>query len=370
MTDLCGAIVVFRADASLQIGAGHVMRCLTLAAALAARGARCRFVCRPHTGHLIEQIARQGFDVTALAPAPPTNGALPGAAAQAACLGCDPDVDAKQTLAAIGDARPEWLVVDHYGIDAAWEARVQPLVARLMVIDDLANRPHSCDLLLDQNLGRQADSYAAWVAPGCRVLAGPRFALLRPEFAALRAYSLQRRKQIALNRLLIALGGGDQADATARVLVGLRECELPASCRLSVVLGAAAPGVQRVQELAAQMPWPTEVLAGVDDMAQRMADADLAVGAAGGSAWERCSLGLPTALIVLADNQRPGALALESAGAAVLLGDADSAAQSLPAAMARLADRLELGRLAAAAGRIADGRGSDRVVAQMMAPDV
>jgi len=367
MTGLAGATIAFRVDASLQIGTGHVMRCLTLAQALMAAGARCRFVCRAHEGHLIEHITGQGFDATTLPIGAPDFLAAPGGPTHAAWLGCSTSTDAQQTLAAFDGQRLDGLVVDHYALDATWEALVRPQVSYLMVIDDLADRPHRCDLLLDQNLGRHAADYAACVPPGCRVFAGPRYALLRPEFAALREYSLQRRPAAGLRQVLIALGGVDRTDATGRVLAAMREGDLPPSCRLTVVMGAHAPWLQRVRVLAVQMPWPTEVLVGVSDMAQRMADADLSIGAAGGTAWERCCLGLPTLLSVLADNQRPGALALEAAGAAWLLGDVDTADRNLPAALRRLADPAEIRRLTAAAGAVTDGLGCGRVMSEWMA---
>lgn len=367
MTGLAGATIVFRVDASLQIGTGHVMRCLTLAQALKTAGARCRFVCRAHEGHLIEHITGQGFDATALPIGAPDIREVLGGPTHAAWLGCSTSADAQQTLAAFEGQHIDGLVVDHYALDATWEALVRPRVSHLMVVDDLADRPHRCDMLLDPNLGRHATDYAACVPPACRILAGPRYALLRPEFAALRGYSLQRRSAPELHQVLITLGGVDRSDATGRVLAALRDGDLPPSCRLTVVMGAHAPWLERVRDLAVQMPWPTEVLVGVADMAQRMADADLSIGAAGGTAWERCCLGVPTLLIVLADNQRPGALALEAAGAAWLLGDVDTAARSLPDALRRLANPAEIRRLAAAAGAVTDGLGCGRVMSEWMA---
>jgi UDP-2,4-diacetamido-2,4,6-trideoxy-beta-L-altropyranose hydrolase len=367
MTGFSGTTLVFRVDASLQIGSGHVMRCLTLAQALKAGGARCCFVSRTHEGHLLEQIAQHGFEVTALPMAAPGFVTAPGGPVHASWLDCTAKVDALQTLSAIENQRVDWLVADHYAIDATWESLVRPQVLRLMVIDDLADRIHRCDLLLDQNLGRRSGDYAAMVPPSCRVLAGPMYALLRPEFAALREYSLRRRSSPRLQRVLIAMGGVDRDDATGTVLAALRQGDLPTSCRLTVVMGANAPWLKQVSDLAARLPWPTEVLVSVPDLAQRMADADLSIGAAGGTAWERCCLGLPSLVIVLAENQRASAAALEAAGAAWLLGDIDTAAGKLPAALHRLADGAEVRKLADAAAAVTDGQGCARVLAEMVA---
>ncbi len=148
--------VVFRADASLNIGSGHVMRCLTLANALRESGASCFFVCREHPGNLLELIREQGFEAIGL-PLPKTFESLHGKHSSsrltyAGWLGDSWQRDAEQTLAALNGELADWLVVDHYALDSAWEESLRPACRRLLVIDDLADRDHRCDLLLDQNL--------------------------------------------------------------------------------------------------------------------------------------------------------------------------------------------------------------------------
>lgn len=323
--------IAFRADASLVMGSGHVMRCLTLADALAARGAQCHFVSRTHPGHLLGLIRQRGYKANSLvARVQKAQAAIKIDVSEArqsnqtpvhaAWLGCDWQEDAAQTGAILASLQPDWLVVDHYALDQRWESALRPHYQKLMVIDDLADRPHCCDLLLDQNLGRQAQDYATLVPGRCQVLTGPQYALLRPEFSALRSYSLQRRQaQTGVGRLLITMGGVDQYNATGQVLQALQICALPVDCRITVVMGLTAPWLQNVRELAAQMPWPTDVVVNVSDMAQRMADSDLAIGAAGSTSWERCCLGLPTLMVVLADNQRGISAALDRMGAAITL---------------------------------------------------
>jgi UDP-2,4-diacetamido-2,4,6-trideoxy-beta-L-altropyranose hydrolase len=316
--------IVFRTDASLQIGSGHVMRCLTLAEALAAQGATCQFICRQLEGNLIDTIAQRGFEVTPL-PAPYAaddaqdlnEGDSYSSNEYKHWLGISYIKDAAQTAGTLASTQVDWLVVDHYALDAQWENALRPHTHKLMVIDDLADRPHQCDVLLDQNLGRQPQDYASLVPVRCKLLIGTQYALLRPEFAALRAYSLQRRTQPALKSLLITMGGVDQHNATGQVLKALQNCALQPDCRITVVMGLQAPWLQQVQSQAHAMPWPTEVLVNINDMAQRMADSDLAIGAAGSTSWERCCLGLPTLMVVLADNQMDAAKHLEQRGAAV-----------------------------------------------------
>ncbi|MEQ1534303.1 MAG: UDP-2,4-diacetamido-2,4,6-trideoxy-beta-L-altropyranose hydrolase [Burkholderiaceae bacterium] len=358
--------VAFRTDASLQIGIGHVMRCLTLADALKARGAECEFISREHPGHMLGVIRQRGHAVTALPAGKPSSARADDSVQQpahAAWLCCDWSTDARQTGAILASLQPDWLVVDHYALDQRWEEACAPHSRKLLVIDDLADRPHRCDLLLDQNLGRQPEHYAQWVPAYCQVLTGPQYALLRPEFAALRPYNLQRRQaQPALRQLLITMGGVDQPNATGQVLQALKTCALPAVCRITVVMGLTAPWLQSVRELAAQMPWPTEVVVNVSDMAQRMADSDLAIGAAGSTSWERCCLGLPTLMVVLANNQRPSAKALQEAQASRLIGGVSEVATQLPLAVQALTQDHQLMRMSTAASAVTDGQGVDKVL--------
>lgn len=356
--------VAFRVDASLQIGSGHIMRCLTLAEALRAHGAQCHFISRAHSGHLIEVISQRGFKVNSLLTQ--VQYAQPAieniAPTHSHWLGSTWQTDAQETCAVLIDLQPDWLVVDHYALDQRWEYLAAPYCRHLMVIDDLADRPHHCDLLLDQNLGRQPQDYAALLPAHCKVLTGPDYALLRPEFSALRSYSLQRRKaQPALRQLLITMGGVDQDNATGLVLQALKTCTLPADCKITVVMGLTAPWLENVRELAAQMPWPTEVVVNVDDMAQRMAESDLAIGAAGSTSWERCCLGLPTLMVVLAENQQPGAHAIEAAKAARLIGYVGDIATQLPLAVAELIETNLVSRMSLAASAVTDGHGVTKV---------
>lgn len=309
--------IAFRTDASLQIGTGHVMRCLTLADALRERGAECLFICRPHPGNLLTQIAERGHQAVALPALTADTKAALTDPPHAAWLGTDWMNDADDTRQALGNERVDWLVVDHYALDRRWEHALRPNCQRLMVIDDLADRPHDCDLLLDQNLGRAAEDYNSLLPGNATMLIGPRYALLRPEFAQLRAESLARRANPQLRHLLITMGGVDKDNATGRVLDALQACPLPRDLRITVVMGPHAPWLQQVQTQAAQMPRPTQVLVGVNDMARLMADSDLAIGAAGSTAWERCCLGLPTVQLVLAENQNEAASALSSLAAVV-----------------------------------------------------
>lgn len=364
--------IIFRTDASIQIGTGHVMRCLTLADALAARGADCGFICRAHPGNLIEFIRGKGY-VAHVLPVSGTeigdgrldisvSGESEANLIHSNWLGVDQAEDAEACAPILAAQRPDWLIVDHYALDARWERALAPHYRKLMVIDDLADRRHACDLLLDQTFGRDAADYRPLVPADCHLLCGSRYALLRPEFAALRPYSLERRAKPALRELLITMGGVDKDNATGLVLQALRLSPLPADCRITVVMGATAPWLDAVRTQVQDMPWPTRVLIGVRDMAQLMADSDLAIGAAGATSWERCCLGVATIMLVLAENQFKIAEALCNAGAAHLLDVSKLQDNQQLISSEYLEEPLWLGEMSAAAAAITDGLGVERVI--------
>ena len=356
-----------RADASLDIGTGHVMRCLTLAEELRRQGAVCCFICREHPGHLIGHIRERGFDVLVLTGAVPSEvPASRTAADYAAWLGADQATDAAQARQALGDRRLDWLVVDHYALDERWERLMRPAARHILAIDDLANRRHDVEVLLDQNLGRTARDYADLLSTTGAVLAGPRYALLRPEFAALREQSLRRRSLMRLRQLLVTLGGVDKDNLTLLVLEVLAASELPVGCRIVVVMGAGAPGLQAVRDFADCMSGRIELRINEKNMAALMADCDAAIGAAGVTAWERCCLGLPTLLIMMAENQRAGALALQASGAALLPDVGVPLAEGLPAQLPGLLDPKRRSQMQAACVSIVDGAGTRRVVEELL----
>lgn len=359
--------VAFRTDASVEIGTGHVMRCLTLADELTRQGHECRFVCREHEGHLGDLIAGKGCGLTLLPSRIDNEQDTKDSRSDsyARWLGVPWQEDARQTLDALTPWKPDWLVVDHYALDAEWERALATSVGGIMVVDDLANRPHECALLLDQNLGRVQSDYDGLLPVNCQRLIGPGYALLRPEFANLREQSLKRRQHPALKRILISLGGVDRTNVTGQVLDALAESALPASTELDIIMGAAAPYLDEVRQQAARLPFKATVNVNVKDMAERMCLADLSIGAAGGTSWERCCLGLPAVLLVLAENQVAGATALAASGAAVKIDDAGQLGATLPSVLEALFEPGRLERMSDAAAGITDGNGVFRAFKAM-----
>lgn len=357
--------IVFRTDASVQIGTGHVMRCLTLADALRDAGAKCTFICRSHTGNLIDLIHQRGHTSIALATRPLAPADEPETLRHAAWLGSDWANDAAETVQCLGSLCADWLVVDHYALDRRWEAALRPHCKHLMVIDDLADRAHNCDLLLDQNLGRTLEDYQPHLPHTTPALIGPRYALLRPEFSALREDSLSRRNSPELKHLLITLGGVDQDNYTEQVLNALRQCPLPTSLDITVVMGAHAPWLEQIKAAALTMPCPTQVLVNVPHMARWMTVSDLCIGAAGGTAWERCSLGLPSFVIAMADNQQAGALALEKQGAARIFKNSAELIELFKELLIPKEPTALLEQLSISAAQVTTGNGTALVIHQM-----
>jgi len=319
-------LAVFRCDASLAIGGGHAMRCLTLAGVLRDLGWTCGFATSAETPATVPSLAASEFDV----------------ANAAGMLSHWPAADL--------------LVVDHYGLDASFERAARPWARRILVIDDLADRPHEADLLLDQTHGRvQADYGGRYNGP---MLLGAGYALLRPSFQRARGAAIARRDRRPVDRIMVSFGAVDAVNAT---MVALDAIALAApDCAVDVVLGSAGPHLVEVRARAAAMPRAT-VHVDVAEIAELMTEADLAIGAPGTSAWERCCLGLPTLLLTIADNQRVNAAALHAAGAALDLGwHADSNAKKLATEIGKLGTEAwqAMTRKAAA---LCDGRGAFRV---------
>ena len=351
--------VAFRTDASIQIGTGHVMRCLTLANELTRQGHECWFVCREHPGNLGNLIASQGHGLTLL-PASESHSPQKGTTLSddyALWLGVPWQEDARQTLDVISLLKPEWLVIDHYALDAHWEEYLTAAVGNILVIDDLANRSHRCELLLDQTYGRSRDDYTALLPSNTMVLCGAKYALLRSEFGEWRGYSLARRNSYSLKNILITMGGADKDNFTGKVLEALKLSELPRDCKLTVVMGETAPWVDAVKNVAQSLDWETDVLIGVTNMAELMADSDLAIGAAGSTSWERCCLGLPSITVVLAENQKYIAKQLSKSGACVAIDRND-----LPTAIEKVLGTEKLRDLSLRSSVICDGKGVHRVV--------
>ena len=300
--------VAFRTDTSLQIGTGHVIRSLTLADALREEGSECQFVCREHEGNLIDHIRSRGYEVHTI-PRPSENVSPESNLAHASWLGVDWQTDADQTRQALGSDVLDWLIVDHYALDHRWESALRSSCKRIMAIDDLADRQHDCDLLLDQNYGSSVERYRGLVSADCTQCHGPKYALLKPVYAERHAQFPARDGQV--RRVLIYFGGGADAANLTRLAVQAFQAPGPTHIELDIVVGVAYAHQSPLGELVAQRGKST-IHRQLPDLADLMAKADLAIGAGGATTWERCCMGLPTIVISIAENQRSACEALSA----------------------------------------------------------
>ena len=350
--------VAIRVDASTQIGTGHFMRCLALAAGLRQRGARVRLLSRHAPAHLADLARGEGHELAMLG-----NGAGVEDArelAHSAWLGTSSAADARDTTRALGDGVWDWLVVDHYALDARWESALRGAARRILVIDDLADRPHDCDLLLDQNLHPDDGArYGGKVPAACRLLLGPRYALLREEFARVRAGTRSRTGEVG--RILVFFGGVDAGGHTRRAIEAIAALGVP-DLEVDVVVGAQHATRAAIESRCAELGYRCHVQ--TPRMATLMAEADLALGAGGTASWERCCLGLPALVQPVAENQNQ---LVENAALAGLQHAPDCGAGATLSDHLRslLANPLLLRALSRNGMRAVDGRGVQRVLRAM-----
>ena len=352
--------VAFRVDASRAIGIGHLMRCLTLADSLKSDGARTRFVARHLPPSLHSLLHSKGHELAL----------LDGLAAEplddvphARFLGTSQRQDASNTRAALADGAWDWVVVDHYGIDARWESALRGSVRHVMAIDDVADRAHDCDVLLDQNLySDMASRYEGKAPQRCSMLLGPSHALVREEFREWRARIRPRTGPV--RRLLVFFGGIDPCNFTGKAL---RALERIGGTDLIVDVVIGAEHADRAEIEAACETRGYRCYIQTSRMAELMAAADLALGAGGSASWERCCVGLAVVSVAFADNQFDIADALDAVGASMFVGDESTATQERieTAVASLLADNERLSRMSAKAYSLVDGRGCERVRAVM-----
>jgi len=346
--------VLIRADASPTIGSGHIARCLTLARVLRGQASHVAFACRRLPGHRLDALSADGFETFALPerytdedPQQAIESMLPWQA----------DIDALG-LQLEGQAEFDWIVVDHYGLDHHWQTAARRWAHRIAAVDDLATRRYSVDLLLNQNLSGLSENYAPLLPEGCRTLLGPRYAMLREEF---RCPAIEIKPKA--RRVLVNFGGFDAAQQTHHAMLALADF---AELQVDFVAGADNPAWAQMQALAETRPnWRLHSF--VSDFYQRMTEADLFIGAGGGTSWERAAMGLPTICIAVSNNQQANGEVMAAAGAHVFMGAREQVSvEQLRDAIGFVTGNHYLRRsLAERSRQLVDGRGAERVAAAL-----
>jgi len=314
--------IAFRTDASGQIGNGHFMRCFTLADELKKQGVQIRFISRNLPTHLSNMLNAKELEFLPLS----TNVAQENSdeLAHAKCLGTSQTQDALATIQALADHLWDWIIVDHYALDERWEAAVRASTKQLMVIDDLADRRHDCDLLLDQNLGRDECDYRQLIPNICTVLAGPRYALIREEF-----WQLRDKKKVCnkpIKNILIFFSGMDADNYTGRA-VEILSAEEFINVHVDVVIGAENIYKEKIKLICCKLGFSCHLQ--TTRMAELMYKSDLYIGAGGGAILERIMMKLPSVTIAMADNQIKPLKFLNQTGACIYLGCGKSLSDAL-----------------------------------------
>jgi UDP-2,4-diacetamido-2,4,6-trideoxy-beta-L-altropyranose hydrolase len=357
--------VVFRADGSTFMGQGHVMRCLTLANVLRERGAEISFVCREHPGHLCDLIAQRGFGVHRLPLAVEGVSHLAG---HAGWLGASWQADAEQTRQVVQGmgGTADVLVVDHYAIDHRWETALRPSAARILAIDDLADRVHDCDLLLDQNFFSDLSTrYDGKVPSGCVTLLGPGYALLQPVYTELHSQVALRDGPV--RRIFVFFGGADTENLTGLSVAAFQQLARP-DIYLDVVMTEKNSRYYQSIEKAIE-GWSNISLHGpLPSLGPLMATADLAVGAGGATVLERLCLGMPSVVVSLAENQKAVCEDLARTGLIKYLGHMDQVnMEALRKALSGLIGLTSISAWSSDCHAICDGEGAGRVAETMLA---
>lgn len=317
-----------RADSGLEIGTGHVMRCLTLAQALHNNGHEILFISKPHDGNIISKIKQSEFEVSILEITDTQSNDL----LYSRWLGGCQDDDAKQTVSEIYQyfgVIIDLIIVDHYAIDYRWEEIVKQQSSKIFVIDDLADRKHNCDYLLDQTFMRNEDDYRKLTPKHCQKMLGTQFALLRQEFIKPLANTLQVRneaKKRHMERVLVMMGGTDHLNISEKILGALLLDKR--TKKVTVVLGPTAPHYQSIKAHC-ELDTRVTLLSDTPNVAELMLEHDICFGAAGTASWERCSLGLPSILVAFAENQTTILSMLKDFGAASVFAINDNHQQIL-----------------------------------------
>lgn len=354
--------IVFRTDATFHIGSGHFMRCFTMAKELSGRGARCIFITRDLPDYLGKVLVTNGFSHIGLpihGDPNSTDGLM-----HSSWLGVSQFEDAIDVVKIMSGLTSHWLIVDHYALDFRWEEIVRGCTKKILVIDDIADRRHDCDLLLDQNLHIDSSyRYEDKVPPGCKLLLGPRYSLLRKEFGLM--HKDAKPKIGSVRKVVIFFGGVDKDNFTQVAISALERIDNQ-DIEVDVVIGAQHPNIDEIEKLCQHLRYTFHIQ--TEHLAEIFARADLGIGAGGSSSWERCCVALPTLQVSLAENQIAISEALNQFGASLYLGKAeDIGVEKLSEGIKSIIeDELKRSKMSKIAYSLVDGLGVVRVCDEIM----
>jgi len=353
-------VIVFRVDSSTIMGSGHLMRCLTLAKLMRNYGdVDIRFICRDLEGNISSVVSDNDFNLIML-PAAEYNTDL---SSYAAWLTVSQEQDADETIDAIRsiscDFQADYIIVDSYAIDEIWEKKLRPYTKKIFVIDDLANRKHACNYLLDQTYGIEYSSkYDGLVPPGCVQFLGTPYSLLKPEYRKLRKEIDLLRQEI--KNILVFFGGSDDTGETVKFLEALKQKRYE-QYHFIVIIGSGNPQKNVIKTYCDEMD-NVEFHCQIDNMEYYISISDIAFASAGVNTWERCVLGLPSIITVTAENQQEIAAKMREQNAAVILGDFEAVTSEDYAEALRTIDEIDITSLSKNAAKLMENDGMDELL--------
>lgn len=362
MLNINASNYLFRVDSSNQIGSGHVIRCLTLAQGLRNNGANCTFLSRNLDGNINHLICKKDFQLIELPRPIIQYKNYDYNIEHSAWSEVSWEQDAEETINCIKKNNFNKLVVDHYAFSHSWETRVSKYIKDVIVIDDLGDREHFCNYLLDQNLGSSHSKYLNLIPKDCKTLIGTEYALIRPEFIEHRNESIDRNRSESSKRILINFGGGDPKNYISKILKSISVYKISTVIKIDIILGAINYNLDECYNLAKLIPNEINFFHYLDNMSETLIKTDLVIGAAGSSSWERCCMGIPSIIFSLAKNQNNIAKALSDSGAALLLDESSIENGRLIKEIERLINSNELLLMSKRASEVVDGCGVKRVI--------
>ena len=355
---------IFRVDSSSIIGSGHVMRCLALAESLNSLGCSCTFISRNLDGNINNLIKDRKFPLIEL-PKPKNNFKDNQEIEHASWLETSWEHDAEETIEVLKNMNYETLIVDHYALWLPWEKKIKDYIKKIFVIDDLGDREHYCDYILDHNLGTNEEKYMALIPKNCKTMFGTKYALINQKFSKYRNYSIKRRNLSPSKKLLINFGGGDPQNYIMKIIDAIRVYKLPTDISIEIILGPINSKYMDTDSAIKKIPNEIHLYKYKENMAEFLSNIDLVIGAAGSSSWERCCLGVPAIMFSLAYNQNDIGEALLKSGSAVLMTDTDIKNGNLIRKVKNLFSSGALEIMSEKALQLVDGKGIERVIGKL-----
>lgn len=310
--------ILIRVDSSSLIGSGHAVRCLNLAKRLRLRGCNVSFITRENKNNSSYLFFESNFDVIVMAETHNGFGFDTKKDDEyKQWLGVSQEQDAQDTIESIGAKSFDWIIIDHYALDHKWQDLLRARTKKIMVIDDLANRLHKCDLLLDQNFFlNKSDRYSALVPSNCRCLLGPSHLLVSAQYD--KYISADKLRKGSISRVLVFFGSVDNAKQTELAIAAISSLN-KIDIIFDVIVGRSntrAASIKKLCDAVENIRFHCQV----DNMSEFIFKADFALGAGGATSWERAKLGLPSAVTVVANNQIEATENAEKTGIIVNLG--------------------------------------------------